>query len=41
MSFMYTTETPSYMIDITPYRLSGHFKNLNVRVEPPVVYACR
>ena len=23
---MYTTETPSYMIDITPYRLSGHFK---------------
>ena len=30
MSFMYTTGTPSYMIDITPYRLSGHFKNLNV-----------
>ena len=30
MSFMYTTGTPSYMIDITPYRLSGYFKNLNV-----------
>ena len=30
MSFMYTTGTPSYMIDITPYRLSGHFKHLNV-----------